>query len=265
MANKSDGPAIANPNIRATLEALLITGGYLLASVASVMVLMPFIHDRTTASFWGMIILNVGIITLFLAARKRIERFAGMDMSHRETWPFTWLVWGLLPATWFGGQIALLLWVRQHGVDAGMSASQQVLHSAPVIATLFAGIILAPVAEEIAVRYVVFGRMRQQTGFIASAAISSLIFAILHGSAVRVAYTFLLGVLLATAYEVFRTLWVPIVMHVLFNIASALVPVKALLPMATTPWVVVIVSLVVMVLAGVMVGLDHPAEPSVEV
>jgi membrane protease YdiL (CAAX protease family) len=54
--------------------------------------------------------------------------------------------------------------------------------------------------------------------------IQALAFAIFHMQPIQSSYVFLPGLLLGAAYAWSRSLWVPIVMHIFFNLLGSLVP-----------------------------------------
>ncbi len=93
---------------------------------------------------------------------------------------------------------------------------------ASTIETLFyfiAGGLIAPVAEEIFFRGILFGFFRKN-GAVFAAILSTLIFASMHsiGGAVPVVQT-VGGLLFALSYEIEKSLFTPIIIHTLGNIA----------------------------------------------
>lgn len=82
---------------------------------------------------------------------------------------------------------------------------------------LFAGVILAPVAEEIFFRGILFGFLRRW-GFLTALLLSTALFAALHPAGRGVPVTQIVGGLLfAAAYEAEGSLAVPVVIHCLGN------------------------------------------------
>ncbi len=81
----------------------------------------------------------------------------------------------------------------------------------------FVGGIVAPVAEEIVFRGVIFGYLRRW-GLPAAILVSTALFAALHLPAVPVTQI-VGGIIFAVAYQTGRSLMVPIVIHVLGNLA----------------------------------------------
>ncbi|PIE19751.1 MAG: hypothetical protein CSA65_01085 [Proteobacteria bacterium] len=77
--------------------------------------------------------------------------------------------------------------------------------------------LLAPVAEELAFRGLLYRGLRQVTRPLPAAVVSSLIFAVMHPHLTQGAWALGLGLLLAFAYEQTRSLLAPMLVHALFN------------------------------------------------
>lgn len=82
--------------------------------------------------------------------------------------------------------------------------------------------ILAPMAEELAFRGLVYRRIRDYIDVKWAIIISSVLFGLYHGNVVQFIYSSLLGVLLAVVYERYKTLWAPIVAHMAANTFSCI-------------------------------------------
>jgi hypothetical protein len=92
------------------------------------------------------------------------------------------------------------------------------------VADVFAVFIPAALHEELAFRGYVYQKLREWSRSVAIA-ISSLVFALLHGgnygvSPLAIANIVVAGVLLALAYERYRRLWFPIGVHFAWNVLS---------------------------------------------
>lgn len=79
--------------------------------------------------------------------------------------------------------------------------------------------IVAPLAEEAVFRGLIFGRIRHYFGAMPAVLISALIFGAYHGNIVQFLYAFLMGLLLAAVYEKYHTLYAPVLVHALANLA----------------------------------------------
>ena len=152
--------------------------------------------------------------------------------SKAAIWP------ALLLLVWLVGQ-ATAVWLISLGFGKDFIAYQQVTRS------------VAPITEELLIRVFVYGWLRRVATPLTSAMISSIIFTVLHGTVIHAAYAFTLGILLAFAYEATRQIWVPVLLHMIFNLLS-LLPVGLVAVFSGTPFV--IVGNVIVLVALLMLG-----------
>ncbi len=85
---------------------------------------------------------------------------------------------------------------------------------------IFVAVLVAPLAEEFLFRGYFYGVLRKWTGRWWGLAISTLVFAGVHGHLPSFAGLFILGLLLGLLYERSGSLWVPVTVHAVFNGAS---------------------------------------------
>ncbi len=95
-----------------------------------------------------------------------------------------------------------------------------------IAATVLASVVIAPLAEEVLFRGVVFAGLRDRWGQLAGILVSSGLFALVHLSAYQFVPVFILGMLLAVLASSTRSIWPSILCHALFN-----VPVSRCLPL----------------------------------
>lgn len=91
--------------------------------------------------------------------------------------------------------------------------------AAALVMDLMTGAVIAPVAEELLFRGLVFGGLAQRMPVAVAATVSALLFALSHGLGV-VAPIFVLGLGLAWLYRRTGTIWAPIVAHGVVNAIS---------------------------------------------
>ena len=143
-----------------------------------------------------------------------------------------WQALGLERRTWRKGLKKGLIWSGGFAIIAGLLflglfiAGQNPfliirtpLPSAPAQQVLFFGVggIIAPITEEVIFRGLIFGYLRRW-GFTAALLISTALFAVLHLPALPVTQI-VGGMVFAIAYHVEDSLIVPIVIHMLGNLA----------------------------------------------
>ena len=141
---------------------------------------------------------------------------------------------GLKPSGIYRGFIKGLIWAVSFGLAAGailfviyllgikMRAlfQMQLPFGTPQLTAFFlVGAIIAPVAEEIFFRGILYGFFRKW-GIPAAIILSTLLFVLSHSLGRTVPVTQIVGgILFAVAYEVEKNLFVPITIHILGNLA----------------------------------------------
>lgn len=88
--------------------------------------------------------------------------------------------------------------------------------------TIIAAVIVAPLTEELLLRGLVFTRISRSLGVYVGMVASSLIFGLMHGTAIWFIYTAIFGLILAFVFYRSRSLVYPILLHLSFNLTSFL-------------------------------------------
>lgn len=81
----------------------------------------------------------------------------------------------------------------------------------------FLAVILAPISEELLFRAFIYRALKNYMPSLLSAIITSLMFALMHFNLLSFLPLFLLGFWLSRTYEKSGNIWVPILLHALFN------------------------------------------------
>lgn len=87
--------------------------------------------------------------------------------------------------------------------------------------------ILAPIAEELLFRGIIQGELRKAMPEWLAIIIQAIVFALFHMQPVQITYVLIPGLLLGIAYAWSKSLWVPILMHILFNFLGSVLPALA--------------------------------------
>jgi len=89
-------------------------------------------------------------------------------------------------------------------------------------ARLFLAWFMLPIAlcEEIVFRGIIFSYLEKRKGFVVALLVSSLMFALMHGTPVRIAYTFVFGLAWGTVFKLGRGLTSSVTAHYLHNVAA---------------------------------------------
>ena len=112
----------------------------------------------------------------------------------------------------------LISWSQISTLFSGYDTVAQVLFDKKTMILAYISVgILAPAAEELAFRGLVYRRVRDYMDVKWAITISSLLFGLYHGNVVQFIYAALLGVALAAVYERYKTLWAPVLAHMAVN------------------------------------------------
>ncbi len=84
-------------------------------------------------------------------------------------------------------------------------------------------VIIAPLTEELVFRGYLYGVIKKYGGQVAAMFTSALLFAAVHHNLPAMPALALLGIGLTLAYEITGSLWAPVVMHMLFNLAPVVI------------------------------------------
>lgn len=158
-----------------------------------------------------VVITAVGI---FYMRRVKTERF------WKLSWSYIWYIIALLFGVWLFGQITATWYLSVYG-DAAFDSYQDAVSVNP-IAYLILTLVVAPVSEEIMMRGVVYNSVKRCWNMIIAGVVSSLIFAILHGTVVHILIAFMTGMLFAVVYEYTGDIKCNILLHMLYNSMSVL-------------------------------------------
>lgn len=99
-------------------------------------------------------------------------------------------------------------------------ALETIIGQRKFLITLLSVGIFIPVFEEILFRGLIFNELRNSTNLFFAVIIQSLIFGIVHVNTLQVLYTFAGGIILALIYIRVKSIWAPILIHVLWNSTS---------------------------------------------
>lgn len=123
---------------------------------------------------------------------------------------------------------SLAAWLYSVAGSAGFDQSNQARADAGVVLSAVLALVAAPVAEEMLFRGTVYPLLRRRAGVVASALLTTGVFALMHGNAVQFASTLPIALLMALVYERWRALWPCMLLHLGFNVAAVLVPPAAI-------------------------------------
>lgn len=120
------------------------------------------------------------------------------------------------------GANQLLTIIRLDEIFPGYKQFEQAIFGGSILIQVLAAVILAPIIEELLFRGLVFKRLNSYVGRIPAMLISSVFFGAYHGNVVQGVYAFIVGMLFVYIYDKYKTIWAPILAHVIANLTSIL-------------------------------------------
>ncbi len=166
--------------------------------------------------------------------------------------PVYFAVLFILGAAFSHGLNLLVSLFNINGIFGDYQAVENEIFAPGVVLVIIRALILAPIAEELVFRGLVFRRMKGYTNFWIAAVVSSVLFGLYHMNLAQGIYAFLFGILLCLVYRAFENLFAPIMLHFSANLLSVILTyTKAAYPSQT----VYIISMVVMFLISAAVYL----------
>ena len=106
-------------------------------------------------------------------------------------------------------------------------------------------VVVAPVAEELVFRGLVYTRLRRALPVAAACLIQSLLFGLMHGVAIWILYAAFLAVVMTVIFERYGSLWASIAFHVAMNLVGSYVLPNLPLETEASLWITLGVSLLV--------------------
>ena len=189
-------------------------------------------------------VLGVGVLTAVGALRSLRPRWVTYQPSPRPSSEISRLGWHVAGGTvlaFLAGQ-ALALWLYTRGGSAGFDQAAQARVDAGMAMTVLLTLVVAPAAEEMLLRGLVYPWLRRRAGIIAATLITSVMFAVMHGNAIQFVSVLPVAVLLALVYEQTRRVWPCVLIHLAFNLAAVVVPAQAVFVFASPVSALLLVS-----------------------
>lgn len=205
MTVLSFGVALANPN---------------LSPVELTDKLLGYSIELTIAS--NIIALAIYFLIFFIAQKSLLKKI-NIGLPHKLSYAPTAIV-GTTGQLVTGLALSILMAMNlfpQKWIDQLNENSDLVTNANPFL-SFFAVVILAPLFEEILCRGLILNTLRKTMPKWCAIVLSSAIFGIIHGNPIQFIYATALGIILGWLYTKFDSIWIPILCHLTFNLASTL-------------------------------------------
>ncbi|HWQ58534.1 MAG TPA: CPBP family intramembrane glutamic endopeptidase [Clostridia bacterium] len=211
--------------------------GMVYAFVAGVHAALPYIFDNSMIDMDALMrsmadflmekalvialisdVIVLGLVAVFFAARGRnVWRETHLKKGFPNLAIVPLVLGGACLAGFIGTMLDLLpipesVWEQYESQSAMLGGTGAL--------AIIASILVAPIAEEVFFRGLVYTRLRRAMPSIAAALISSLIFGLLHQQLIWVCYAFAVGLAMAAVFERTLSTRATIAVHLAFNLAG---------------------------------------------
>jgi membrane protease YdiL (CAAX protease family) len=210
------------PSVLALLVLAVVAANAASVSVAGDVLAVT--EGRAPTTFGALVLLTVtqaallAVGGLFVAAPRALEGLR--VLPERGLWRSVGLGVLLAIPAWIGAQLLAVITARllePFGLQPEMGVAEAAIELVDPIVLGVALLVVAPVAEEIFFRGIVFNAWLREFGVRRAVIGSALLFALIHGSIFVIPAIFALGIGLALLYHRTGSLPASIAMHATFN------------------------------------------------
>ena len=180
-------------------------------------------------SFWCTVFSAVAVIPFLVMFRKGDRRRAatqGKSIRYTKAGAVSYGIF--IPLACAAALAANHIMVMSGMFRQVQGAAADMEYSQSLAMTVIGVGVIAPAAEELIFRVVMYDRVREYMRPLYAGLITSAIYASLHTGLVQVIYGFLMGALFSYAYEKTHDWKIPVVMHIFLNFADILLTDTAL-------------------------------------
>jgi membrane protease YdiL (CAAX protease family) len=114
-------------------------------------------------------------------------------------------------------------WVK-NALQTYIELSKSLVGSKNIFLIIISTCILIPIAEDLVFRGIVQGELRRVMPGYLAVIIQAVIFALVHGNIIQISYVIIPALILGAIYEWTRSIYVPIILHMIFNFFGAGLP-----------------------------------------
>ncbi|TQR21408.1 CPBP family intramembrane glutamic endopeptidase [Psychrobacillus vulpis] len=195
-----------------------LSGAIFAPLLLKLFVSMDVENPRLVASGWW-VFLSFGIATLITLLLIRRDNSFLRPMKGKMSPIWQTIGWGFLGflLVFFGQGIAAYIELAL-GIEPGSENTAQfieIAHSVPL--AIFSIVIFAPILEELIFRRIIFGSLLPKTNFVVAAAVSAIVFAIIHFDFTHILLYAVSGFIFAFIYYKTKRILASIISHMLLN------------------------------------------------
>ena len=214
-----------------------------------------FVYNETTGELEAMsgnlsAIMNaitfiVAGIVIWKQAKPQIER-AKDDMYLTHLRPEQTKSYLYLAITFLGMVFGLNILLELVGVTTKVEGYEYLLtdsYAASLWVGLFCTGIVVPIAEELVFRGIIFNILKRRNRLLLAIVLSALFYGFYHMNYIQGVYAFVLGCLVAYAYEYFGTFLMPVMLHIISSVISYVITYTFLVKTPLYSWPICIICL----------------------
>ena len=166
----------------------------------------------------GVLTIIFGFVVLLLRGRKPLKFIQFRALSIKNTLLMAIMGVG---CAFFVNSLMTIIRIDQYLPDNVTEQLMEMMTGNVFLAFLAIGIIV-PIYEEILVRGLIFSELRINMKLWLALVLQGLIFGLMHGNLLQFSYTFPVGIVLGIVYVKYRSIWAPILIHLVWNSTSML-------------------------------------------
>ena len=174
--------------------------------------------ELLASGWWIFISMLAAVILVGMFGMKDKKFYDVFKGVKSPTWQV--ILWGILGffMVLLGQMIAGTIEQKMFGIDPGSENTMTLIEIAKVApVAIFAIVFFAPFLEEIIFRRVIFASLMRKTNFFVSAAVSAIVFAIIHMDFSHILLYAVSGFIFAFLYHSTKRLLTSIIAHMLLN------------------------------------------------
>lgn len=114
-------------------------------------------------------------------------------------------------------------WIK-NALQTYIELSKSLVGSKNIFLIIISTCVLIPIAEDLVFRGIVQGELRRAMPGFAAVIIQAVIFALVHGNIIQISYVIIPALILGAIYEWTKSIYVPIILHMIFNFFGAGLP-----------------------------------------
>lgn len=205
-------------NAMGVIYAILLLANIVISTLGLILIHMGIAVPSTLATFLCEIAVLLPVILYLRSKGENIPERLGFHKIKISTVLLTVLLTLVsVPVSIFANAFSQLFVKNTVVQGAGE------LTGASVILTLVATSVMAPLCEEIAFRGFLFDGLKGTFQVLKAAAVSAMLFGIMHLNFNQFCYAFVLGMIFALANHASGSTWTSVIMHFLFNFINVMI------------------------------------------